>query len=61
MAGIHSTGTAGVVHYLEHALPNLYRDAKNRKFSVLVKVTFDPKTHETSATEALTPIYFHDT
>ncbi len=56
-AGIHSAGSAGVVHYLEKELPTLYREVKaNKRFSVLIECTYDKNNKITSA-RPVTPIY----
>ncbi|WUR62259.1 sigma-70 family RNA polymerase sigma factor [Micromonospora chokoriensis] len=57
LAGIHAMGTLGVAQYLEDHLDELYRDVKNRRFSLLVACTYDPKKRAVKKVDALTPIY----
>ncbi|WP_344136405.1 sigma factor-like helix-turn-helix DNA-binding protein [Luedemannella flava] len=60
LAGIHSPGTAGAVRHVEAHLPELYREVKNRRWSMLVATKFDGKTRKVLETSAVTPIYRHD-
>ena len=60
MAGIHAAGPAGVIHYLENALPSLYRQVKRKRFSVLVSSTFDPASGEVLNSKLVSPVYLHD-
>ena len=57
LAGIHAMGTLGVAQYLEDHLDELYREVKNRRFSLLVACTYDPATRAIKKADALTPIY----
>lgn len=57
LAGIHAMGTVGVAHYLEDHLDELYREVKNRRFSLLVACTYDPKKRSVKKVDALTPVY----
>ena len=57
LAGIHAMGTLGVAHYLEEHLDELYREVKNRRFSLLVGCTYDPAKRTVKKVDALTPIY----
>ncbi|MGC4792133.1 sigma-70 family RNA polymerase sigma factor [Micromonospora sp. DT178] len=57
LAGIHAMGTLGVAQYLEDHLDELYREVKNRRFSLLVASTYDPATRTIKKVDALTPIY----
>lgn len=57
IAGIHSSGSAGAVHYLCNELPNLYREVKARPFSMLVQCEYDPASHEIVSSRRITPIY----
>jgi hypothetical protein len=60
LAGIHAAGAAGVVHYLNTELPNLYREMRMRRFSMLISCRYDPDTHEIISSERITPIYKHE-
>ena len=57
LAGIHAMGTLGVAQYLEDHLDELYREVKNRRFSLLVSCTYDAAKRTIKKVEALTPIY----
>ncbi|MEU4715520.1 sigma-70 family RNA polymerase sigma factor [Micromonospora purpureochromogenes] len=57
LAGIHAMGTLGVAQYLEDHLDELYREVKNRRFSLLVTCTYDPAKRAVKKVDALTPIY----
>jgi hypothetical protein len=57
LAGIHAMGTLGVAQYLEDHLDELYREVKNRRFSLLVSCTYDPAKRAIKKVDALTPIY----
>jgi hypothetical protein len=61
MAGIHAAGAAGVVHYLSGEIATLFREVRNRRFSMLISCRYDPETHEIISSERITPIYRHDT
>ncbi|MGC4806152.1 hypothetical protein [Micromonospora sp. DT233] len=50
-------GTLGVVHYLEDHLNELYREVKNRRFSLLVACTYDAAKRVVKKVDPLTPIY----
>ena len=57
LAGIHAMGTLGAAQYLEDHLDELYREVKNRRFSLLVACTYDKRKGSITAVEALTPVY----
>lgn len=58
-AGIHATGTQGVVAYLETHLPELYREVKLKRFSTLVECEYDPETLTVTSARPLSPVYRH--
>lgn len=61
LAGTHAPGTLGAAHFVSDNITDLYREVKNRRFSVLVTCHYDPKDpKKIIATERLTPIYRHD-
>ncbi|MFE4828382.1 sigma-70 family RNA polymerase sigma factor [Streptomyces sp. NPDC056672] len=60
LAGIHGPGTHGAAHYLEKNLEKLYREVKTRRFSLIVRYTFDAKTAELESVEPVTPLYKHE-
>jgi hypothetical protein len=57
LAGIHAIGATGAVHFLEHHLPELYKEVRTRRFSTLIGCTFDPDTRKITGSKRLTPIY----
>lgn len=56
LAGIHGPGTRGAARWLAEHLAEVYRAAKNGRFSLLISATLDPKTKKITDTEALTDI-----
>ena len=57
IAGIHARGSGGVVHWLNSELENVHRELKAKRFSVLIRSTFDPETLDIVASERITPFY----
>lgn len=57
IAGIHAIGASGVVHYLEHHLPEAYKEVKTKRFSTLVQCEYDDLTREITASQRITPFY----
>lgn len=57
VAGIHAIGAAGVVHYLENHLAELYSDVKTKRFSTIVTCEFEANTLHIKSSGRLTPIY----
>ncbi|MBB4929028.1 sigma-70 family RNA polymerase sigma factor [Kitasatospora kifunensis] len=57
VAGIHAIGSAGVIHWLESGMAEAYQTLKTRRFSVLIRSTFDPETREITSSERITPFY----
>ncbi|MGA3488603.1 hypothetical protein ACK8GG_11395 [Micromonosporaceae bacterium DT55] len=49
-------GTIGVTQYLEEHLDELYRELKNRRFSLLVRCAYDPASRAVTGVEALTSV-----
>ncbi|MFJ5922740.1 sigma-70 family RNA polymerase sigma factor [Kitasatospora sp. NPDC092948] len=60
IAGIHSIGANGVVHYLENHLGELYRDVRTKRFSTLISCRYDPETLDVLESTRVTPIYRHE-
>lgn len=56
-AGIHASGTQGVVAYLEQNLPHLYDEVKARRFSMVVECEYDPETRRVTTAKPASPIY----
>lgn len=57
IAGIHAVGAAGVVHYLDNHLAELYRDIKTRRFSTIIRCTFDEGTRRIESSKRVSPLY----
>ncbi|MEU5046521.1 sigma factor-like helix-turn-helix DNA-binding protein [Streptomyces griseorubiginosus] len=60
IAGIHSIGANGVVHYLENNLAELYREVRTRRFSTLISCRYDPETLDVLESRRVTPLYRHE-
>lgn len=60
LAGVHAPGTWGAARYLEEHLDEFYRDFKLKRFSVLVKVEYDPETRAPKAVSELAPLRRHE-
>ncbi|WP_329273840.1 sigma factor-like helix-turn-helix DNA-binding protein [Streptomyces sp. NBC_01451] len=60
IAGVHSIGANGVVHYLENNLAELYREVRTRRFSTLISCRYDPKTLDVLESRRVTPLYRHE-
>lgn len=60
IAGIHAVGAPGVVHYLERNLAEVYREVKTKRFSTVIRCSFDPETREITSSERVTPLYRHE-
>lgn len=59
IAGIHAIGSSGVVHYLNAHLAEVYREVRTKRFSALVRCTYDPITRVISDSELVTSLYVH--
>lgn len=57
LAGIHAPGTHGAARYVVDHAPELYRTVKDKLFSVIVRVTYDPDTRAIVAVEPATDTY----
>lgn len=57
LAGIHAMGTLGAAKYLEDNLDELYREVKNRRFSLLVACTYNAAKRSVTSVKPLTPVY----
>lgn len=61
LAGTHAPGTLGAAYYVVDNIATLYRELKNRRFSVAVRCTFKPgQPCEISSVEAVTPVFRHE-
>lgn len=60
IAGIHAVGAPGVVHWLTHNLSEIYHQTdRNRRFSTIIRCTFEPETMKITGSERVTPVYLH--
>jgi DNA-binding CsgD family transcriptional regulator len=57
IAGIHAVGAAGVVHYLDNHLAELYKEVKTGRFSTIIRCTFDATTKQIESSKRVTPVY----
>jgi hypothetical protein len=61
LAGTHAPGTLGAAHFVADNITDLYREVKNRRFSVLISCRYDPRDRKKIlATDRLTPVYRHE-
>jgi hypothetical protein len=60
-AGTHAPGTLAAARYLCDNLSDLYRELKARRFSTVVKCTYEPgNTRTMTSIERVAPLYHHD-
>ena len=59
IAGIHAIGSSGVVHYLNAHLAEIYREVRTKRFSALVRCSYDPVTRTITESELVTSLYAH--
>ncbi len=57
IAGVHAVGAAGVVHYLDNHLTELYREVKTRRFSTIIHCAFDTVTRRIENSQRSSPLY----
>jgi hypothetical protein len=57
LAGIHAMGTLGAATYLTENVEALYREVKNRRWSVLVECQYDPDTRAIQLIQPITAIH----
>lgn len=60
IAGIHPQGSLGVAQLLVTDISALWGQAADGRFSVIVRTSYDPETHEPVRTELASPLYRHD-
>lgn len=53
IAGIHAAGAQGAIHYAAAELVQLWQRVRDRRFSALIRSTFDPETREVADSELL--------
>ena len=57
LAGIHAMGTLAAATYITDHIDELYRQVKNRRWSVLIECCYDPDTRAIKSVEPITSIY----
>lgn len=58
LAGTHAQGTLGAAHFVANHLGDLFKEVKNRRFSMVVRCDFDPKDQRKILTsERVSPLY----
>jgi hypothetical protein len=57
IAGLHATGTQGVVAFLETALADVYATVKVGRFSMVIGCEYDPATRTVTSAKQASPIY----
>lgn len=57
LAGIHAMGTLGAAHYLADNIEDIYDQVKTKRWSTLIKCSYDPDTRVIQSTEAITDLY----
>lgn len=57
LAGIHAMGTLAAARYLVNNLEEIYREVKNRRWSILIECMYDPDSRAIESVERITPIY----
>lgn len=57
IAGIHAVGAAGVVHFLDSHLGELYREVKAERFSTIIECAFDGETRRVTSSKRVAPVY----
>jgi hypothetical protein len=57
--GVHPQGSLGVSHLITTEIGSLWSETRDRRFSLIVGVKYDPDTHEPLTVERLTPIHLH--
>lgn len=60
LAGIHACGTRGAADFLVRNLDGIYQTVKEKPWSAMVRVSFDPETREIISTELASQIYVQE-
>lgn len=60
IAGIHPSGSLGVIQFLVHEMATLWTQVEDRRFSAVVAVEYDPTTGEPVKAELATPLLPHE-
>ncbi|NAS22155.1 sigma-70 family RNA polymerase sigma factor [Herbidospora sp. NEAU-GS84] len=59
IAGIHPSGSLGVIHLLSEELATIWGQVDEHRFSCVVAVEYDPETGEPVRAELASPLYRH--
>lgn len=57
IAGIHAVGATGVTHWLTNNLSEVYSEIGRRRFSTIIKCTFNPSPLQIVDSERVSPLY----
>lgn len=58
LAGTHAQGTLGSAHYVANNLADLYKEVRNRRFSMVIKCEYDPNDQrKILSSERVSPLY----
>lgn len=57
--GIHAVGTLGAAHWLADNLDKVYREARGKRWSVVIEVHYD-RDRRITKTDRLAPLVRHD-
>jgi len=57
LAGIHAMGTLGAAQFLATNLNTIWQQVRTRRWSMIVRVNYDPKKHEVTQVTPVTPVY----
>lgn len=62
LAGLHAQGTLGAAHFVAANLSELYKELKNKRFSLVMSCEYDGKNTPPKivSTERVTPVYRHE-
>lgn len=60
LAGVHAMGTLGAATYLADNLATLWREHRQRRFSMLLTSTYDPKSRRIISVEPLEAAHRHE-
>lgn len=57
LAGVHAMGTLGAAQFLVDHIQTIHQHVKSRRWSMIVRVDYDPAAHEITEVTPATPIY----
>jgi hypothetical protein len=58
--GVHPQGSLGVSDFIATEIGALWSEVRDRSFSLVIGVRYDPDSHEPLTVERLTPIHLHE-